>query len=126
MPMNTKGVECNTSTIYRAKPQTIPKLNQTGEIIKSLIKSETIKPLLVRVRNPIWPLNKKRHVNVRIVVMFFLPLFLLFLRCVAMYWALSFIPSSGLDSACRYMPNKETKANECQQIKMQNETNEQH
>jgi len=33
---------------------------------------------------------------------------LTFLRVFAMYWALSFIPSSGLDTAWRYMPNKQT------------------
>ena len=78
-PIGSRRVHCEKTALsvmiglWNAIPQLFIEQNlkqfqnsiKTGKIIKLLIKSDTIKPLLVPVRNPIWPLNKKRHVIVQ-------------------------------------------------------------
>ena len=72
-PIDSRRAHCEKTALavmiglWNAIPQFFNEQNfkqfqnaiKTGDIIKSLIKSETIKPLLVPVRNPTWPLNKK-------------------------------------------------------------------
>ena len=78
-PIDSRRVHCEKTALsvmiglWNAIPQLFNEQNlkqfrnsiKTGKIIKSLIISDTIKPLLVPVRNPIWPLNKKQHMIVQ-------------------------------------------------------------